>query len=50
MPASHYQLGYLKDSNDAAHFVDTVVECPFYMLESNNYYRSIERTHLNLVY
>ena len=27
MPASHYQLGYLNDSNDAAHFVDTDVEC-----------------------
>ena len=26
MPASHYQLGYLNDSNDAAHFVDTDVE------------------------
>ena len=23
MPASHYQLGYLNDSNSAAHFVDT---------------------------
>ena len=49
MSASHYQLGYLNDSNDAAHFVDTDVECPIYMLESNNYYQSIERTHLNLV-
>ena len=27
MSASHYQLGYLNDSNDAAHFVDTDVEC-----------------------
>ena len=27
MPASHYQLGYLKDCNDAAHFVDTDMEC-----------------------
>ena len=27
MPASHYQLGYLNDSNDATHFVDTDVEC-----------------------
>ena len=27
MPASHYQLVYLNDSNDAAHFVDTDVEC-----------------------
>ena len=27
MPVSHYQVGYLKDSNDAAHFVDTDVEC-----------------------
>ena len=44
MPASHFQLGYLNDSNDAAHFVDTDMECPIYMLESNNYYRSIERT------
>ena len=50
MPASHYRLGYLNDSNDAAHFVDTDVECPIYMLESNNYYYwSIERTHSNLV-
>ena len=49
MPASYYQLGYLKDNNDAAHFVDTDVECPIVMLESNNYYRFIERTHLNLV-
>ena len=49
MPASHYQLGYLKGSNDAAHFVDTDVECPMYMLESNNYYWSIKRTHLNIV-
>ena len=49
MPASHYQLGYLNDSNDAAHFVDTDMECLIYMLESNNYYRSIERTHLNHV-
>ena len=26
MPASH-QLGYLNNSNDVAHFVDTDVEC-----------------------
>ena len=25
--ASHFQLGYLNDSNDSAHFVDTDVEC-----------------------
>ena len=31
IPASHYQLGYLKDSDDAAHFVDTDVECPIYI-------------------
>ena len=49
MPASHYQLGYLNDSNDVAHFVDTDVECPIYMLESNNYYQSIERTRGNVV-
>ena len=49
IPASHYPLVYLNDSNDAAHFVDTDTECPIYKLESNNYYRSIERTHLNHV-
>ena len=49
IPASHYPLVYLNDSNDAAHFVDTDAECPIYKLESNNYYRSIERTHLNHV-
>ena len=27
-------LGYLKDSNAAAHSVDTGIECPIYMLES----------------
>ena len=49
MPASHYKPGYLKGSNDATHFVDTDMECSIYMWESNNYYWSIERTHLNLV-
>ena len=29
-----YKLGYLKDSNAAAHSVDTGIECPIYMLES----------------
>ena len=28
------KLGYLKDSNAAAHSVDTGIECPMYMLES----------------
>ena len=27
-------LGYLKDSNAAAHSVDTGIECPMYMFES----------------
>ena len=27
-------LGYLKDSNAAAHSVDTGIECPMYMLEN----------------
>ena len=27
MPASHYQLGYVNDSNDVAHFVDADMEC-----------------------
>ena len=55
-------LGYLKDSNAAAHSVDTGnslavrlkriendIECPIYMLKSNNYHRSIERTRGNVV-
>ena len=55
-------LGYLKDSNAAAHSVDTGIsqavrlkriendiECPIYMLESNNYHQSIERTRRNVV-
>ena len=54
--------GYLKDSNAAAHSVDTGIsqatrlkkiendiERPIYMLESNNYYQSIERTRENVV-
>ena len=56
------RLGYLKDSNAAAHSVDTGIsqavglkriendiECPIYMLESNNYHQSIERTRGNVV-
>ena len=59
---SEYELGYLKDSNAAAHSVDTGIsqavrlkriendiECPIYMLESNNYHQSIERTRGNVV-
>ena len=55
-------LGYLKDSNAGAHSVDTGIsqtvrlktiendiECPIYMLESNNYYQSLERTRGNVV-
>ena len=54
--------GYLKDSNAAAHSVDTGIsqaarlkkiendiERSIQMLESNNYYQSIERTHGNVV-
>ena len=54
-------LGYLKDSNAAAHSVDTDIslavrlkriendiEYPIYMLENNNYYQSIERTRGNV--
>ena len=55
-------LGYLKDiSNAAEHSVHTGIsqavrlkriendiECPIYMLESNNYYQSIESTHGNV--
>ena len=55
-----YNLGYLKDSNAAAHSVDTYIswamrlkrienECPIYMLESNYYYQSIKRTRGNVV-
>ena len=64
--SSHYLhsivLGYLKDSNAAAHSVDTGIsqpvrlkriendiDCPIYMLESNNYHQSIERTRGNVV-
>ena len=59
---SSLKLGYLKDSNAAAHSVDTGItqavrlkriendnECPVYMLESNNYHQSIERTRGNVV-
>ena len=57
-----YNLGYLKDSNAAAHSVDTYIswavrlkriendiECPIYLLESNYYYQSIKRTRGNVV-
>ena len=57
-----YNLGYLKDSNAAAHSVDTDIswavrlkrmendiECPIYILESNYYYQSIKRTRGNVV-
>ena len=49
-----YQLGYLKDSNAAAHSVDTdiseaVIHLSYFMLESVNYYQSMERTRGNVV-
>ena len=56
------KLGYLKDSNAAAHSVDNGIskvvrlkriendiDCPIYMLESNNYYQSTERTRGKVV-
>ena len=57
------KLGYLKDSNAVEHSVDTDIsqavglkriendiECPIYMLESNNYHQSVERTRGNVVW